>query len=49
MEFQDYIIDAIDRVLSLDLPDDAIGPVVNDHARWMAHASYEDYCGVILR
>lgn len=46
MEFQDFIIDAIDRVLSLDIPDDFIGQVVNDHANLMAHGNYEDGWGL---
>lgn len=46
MDFQDFIVDAIDRVLSLDFSDDVFGQAVNDHAKWMVHANHEETCGV---
>lgn len=42
MNYQDYLLDALERVSSWDIPDEAFADAVNDQTKLMAGINPED-------
>ena len=42
MDYENYILDALEMVMAWDLPEEDIPKAVNDQARLMAGLPYED-------